>query len=138
MTTSSVHIKEIVIDGELDEPVMCGIGVGFRYNIVLWDMSDPLNPVRVPEGILAVDPSPRNDRAYVRTDIELPSGRPYRLAAKVVRYRETSAVGPLVQTGIVVRGGLSAEDVACNEALGGCSGCDPGKIFLALRYAVTN
>lgn len=124
-----VHVRELVIDGQLALPVAVPWGTG---NIALWDVTVPGRP-RL-EQTLAAAPSPRNDRHSLRVDWQLAPGRSYRLVARVVALRETPFVGPRIDGPMTTWGGLSFGDREPGTgALVAAAATDRDRLYLAVR-----
>jgi hypothetical protein len=96
-----IAVRELVLDGELDAPVLCD---GVLANIVLWDVTDPLHPKSQASGRLALASDPRNHRTHWRTELVLEPRREYRIAARVVAFRPSPLGGPPSCGGVGVRG----------------------------------
>ena len=101
----AVLVKELVLDGVLAPP-----REGVPYNLVLWDVTDALHPVRVLE--LAATTRERNRRAVFPFVVELAPGHRYRAAADVLEKRASPPTGILVRPGLTLAGGLDFVDEA--------------------------
>jgi hypothetical protein len=142
-------VKELVIDGQLAPPVRCDaqqgggpgspgpLGVapdlaGRRFNVALWDVSEPGKPCLV-QG-LARATSSRNRRTSFPVAIRLAPGHTYRLVAHLAERRAsplTARTGAPVQ----VLGGLGFTDPApCTGAAVDAAPHDATQGWLALRY----
>ncbi len=127
---SAVLVRELVLDGELDEPAACDP----PFNVALWDVSDPRAPARILE--LAATTSPRNHRSYLPLEAVLEPGRVYRCVARVRALRATTITAPPPGSGEPLRlqGGLSFQDLApCRGQDVARAVPDPTRIHLALR-----
>ena len=124
------RLAEIVLDGQLGEPVECG--GGSPANLVLWDVTDPAAPVRA--GALAATTSERNARSHLAADLPLRRDRLYRLVAHVTAQRGSPLSGPWGQAGIGAAGGLSYDDAEpCSGAAAAAAALDASSVPLAVR-----
>ncbi len=127
-TAGRMLVEELVLDGQLDDPSQrC------PFNLALWDVTDPLRPARVFEQTSKT--SERNRRSAFPFEVWLDPGRVYRCVAHVRQLRGSPIDGPVVDGSLVVKGGLSFQD------LNPCSGkgvvrasLDREQAYLALRY----
>ena len=121
-------VKELVLDGQLaDAP-------GATFNMALWDVTDPLHPVRVREGLATT--SARNRRSWIPFVAELLPAHVYRCVAHVAESRALPPPGPLARHGLVLTGGL---DFADGAPLTGKQMVDAPlghDVALSLRYVI--
>ena len=130
--TDVVRIAEVVLDGQLDLPVA---GPAGPFNVALWDVTSPTQPVLVDRGTQALATSPRNRRSFFQVNWLLPPGRHYRLVARVDQLRATTIAGPLVEGPITTRGGLDFQDSAPSTgAIVASAAVDPTRLYLAIRF----
>ena len=123
------RLSEIVLDGQLGDPVECGADA--PANVVLWDVTGT-EPSRV--GSLAATTSDRNDRTSIPADLPLQGDRDYRLVARVTEQRGSPLAAPWSQAGLTVEGGLSYDDAEpCSGAAAAGASLDVGTVPLAVR-----
>ena len=124
------RVAEIVLDGQLGEPVECGADA--PANLVLWDVTDPATPVRA--GALAATTSDRNARSYIAAGLPLRRDRLYRLVAHVTQERGSPLALPWSQQGVTVEGGLAYDDAEpCAGAAAAAATLDLASVPLAVR-----
>ncbi len=132
-SSGPVRVVEILLDGQLDAAVSSPSGT---FNLALWDVPNPAAaPVPVPNAFLAASTSPRNRRSSFTTDIVLAAGRRYRAVARVVTYRASAIVAPVLQGPVVTWGGLSFQDAdpSTGSAVAAAT-VDPTIVYLAIRF----
>ncbi len=125
-----VRIREILIDGLLQEPSFC---FGELSNVELWDITDPSESTLVRS--LAIPPA-GNHRSVFPSDILLAVDREYRLIAKLSESRATTVSAPIAHPNLTVLGGVAYYDST------GCTGdehatavVDPTTISASIRFA---
>ena len=124
------RVAEIVLDGQLGEPVECG--ASSPANLILWDVTDPAAPVL--SGALAATTSERNARSYIAAGLPLRQDRMYRLVAHVTQERGSPIALPWGQGGVAVEGGLAFDDAEpCTGAAAAAAALDLASVPLAVR-----
>lgn len=130
---TNLIVKEIILDGQLDDAVACGAG---SFNIALWDVTDPASPFLAPGGSLTRKTSPRDRRSHLPVDLALEPGRLYRLVARVLDTRPTTIAAPLLEGPLAVLGGTSFADVdPCSGTQVAEASLDPSATSLSIRFA---
>ncbi|HET6201441.1 MAG TPA: VCBS repeat-containing protein [Planctomycetota bacterium] len=129
--TGPLRVKEVLLDGQLDAPVACGPE---PIDVVLWDVTDPGNPVRRATASFAT--SIRNRRSFFPVSWVLEPLRHYRLLARVTQLRGTTIAGPVAQGPVTILGGLNFADAdPCTGTGGAAAAVDPTKAYVAFRFA---
>ena len=123
------HLLEIQVDGEL-APALTWKGKA--ANLLLWDVTDPSNPI-LQEG-LATTPNPSNNRQTLACDWTLQPDRTYRLIARVARLRSTAIASPVIHPEFDLTGGLRFSDSKpATGAAVASANLDPSAVWLAVR-----
>ncbi|MSR64071.1 MAG: VCBS repeat-containing protein [Planctomycetes bacterium] len=126
----AVRAKELVLDGQLAAPL-----AGAPFNLALWDVTDPLRPLRVRE--LAATTSSRNRRTHFAFERELEPAHVYRCVALVSERRGSPFSVATNLGGASVKGGLAFQDahpLTGKELVR--AAIDPTRVYLALRTVV--
>ena len=125
-------MNEIILDGQLDDPVTCGSDT---FNVVVWDVTDSGNPIMVAGSALAAATSASNRRSYIPTDVRLHPDRSYRLVARMTEFRDTAIDAPVQDGPISVLGGVSySAGNGCSGSLAAATSPDPTTTALAFRF----
>jgi len=126
---NDVMLREIVLDGQLDQAGVCG-----ATNVWLWDVTTGLGSVVASS---ALTTSPRNRRSYFRFPVVLERERVYRLVAKVDSLRETPFAGPVGDGGLRIDGGFTYTmfgDCGSSTALRSAI-LDPTRLYVTVRHS---
>ena len=124
-----VLVKELVLDGILVDP-----SAAEPVNLVLWDVTDHLNPQRVCE--LGATTPGRNRRASYPFEVFLEPGHRYRCVAHVKEKRATEPRSSLERQVLVLRGGLDFLDPSPADGKSVVEAKLGASAALALRYVV--
>lgn len=128
--TEPVHLRELLLDGQLDQPQACGTQ---SFNVALWDVTSPQAPL--PGGALLAGTSTRNRRTRVPLDFVLQPGRRYRLVAKVASFRFTAVTPAGGSAPLRVNGSLNLRnDFPCTGSDVVAAGLNAQRAYIAVRW----
>ncbi|HKB15079.1 MAG TPA: hypothetical protein VKF62_03390, partial [Planctomycetota bacterium] len=129
--TAPFRVKELLVDGQLDAAVACGAE---SFNVVLWDVTDPVAPFRRASASFAT--STRNRRTFFPVSWILEPQRHYRLLARTTQRRAKTIAAPIAQGPVTVLGGLDFADAdPCTGAAAAGATVDATKAYVAFRFA---
>jgi len=122
------RLSELLLDAQLAAPPADG-----DFNLVLWDVTDRLHPVR----LFAANErtSPRNRRSTFPLELVLEEGRVYRCAARVSELRPSLLRSVEPEDVLAAKGGLSFEDPEPETGKRLVDAALQPASVLALRYA---
>lgn len=132
LATGPLRLKEVLLDGRVDATAPTCSGPEER--LVVWDVTDPQQPFRVPNGRRDVVRNGRNHRTALAMDTLLAPQRDYRVVARVDLLRATPIAAPAVDGPLTVHGGLSFQDLSpCDGIAVAAASVDAGQAYLAVR-----
>jgi hypothetical protein len=127
---SDVLVDELVIDGQLAAPFQC---LTASFNLVLWDFTNPLQPLRVATKSAAT--SARNSRTSIAWDLRLLAGHTYRFGAHLASYRATSVALPVDHGNLEVRASaFYADNEPCNASKLSAAPLDDARVYFAVVF----
>ena len=130
--TAPIRVKEILVDGQLDDAVSCP---GGDANVTVWDVTQPSAPTVVGHGLLDRHTLVTNRRSYLTTNVRLEPGRVFRLVARTTSFRGTPITAPVASGSVRVTGGLRYVDATpCSGAAAAAAVVDPSTVYLAVRF----